>query len=177
MRDSIEGHGVSHLPSKLAKKREIIIHVNSTRGYLKYVLLSVLHYDEVVIQYRRKPTKYQWEGELNFWNIFDNIKISDVHKIEELNKLKINVHVWKGKSLTIRCNDNSAVTTKAVHILLFRYQGLQHYCGIMSLKRLYCDRNVCQNYRLSTVWHEHFTKKREEATTHTLGETECIQKY
>ena len=88
---NVEGHGWFTLPPKLAKKRQAIINVDSK---FRFVLLSVLHYDEVVNQHRRNLNKYdEWEGKLNFGDVdVDNIKISDITKIERLTNLKINVH-------------------------------------------------------------------------------------
>ena len=140
LRDNVNGQGVFPLPPELAKKRQSIVNVNTNGECFKYALLSVLHYNDVAHQQRLNLDSYrEWVGELDFGDIdVDNVQISDVSKIEKLNNLKINVHVWEGKSsLTVRYNDRRVIAPKTVNILLVCYRGLQHYCGITSLKRLY----------------------------------------
>ena len=138
--DNANGHGVFTLPPKLAKKRQAIVNVNTTSECFKYALLSVLHYNDVPSRQRLNKEAYgEWVGELNFGDIdADEVSISDISTIEKLNNLKINVHVWEGaSSLTIRYNNRQMIAPKTVNILLVSYQGMQHYCGIVSLKRLY----------------------------------------
>ena len=142
LRDNVNGQGVFPLPPELVKKnrRQSIVNVNTNGECFKYALLSVLHYNDVAHQQRLNLDSYrEWVGELDFGDIdVDNVQISDVSKIEKLNNLKINVHVWEGKSsLTVRYNDRRVIAPKTVNILLVCYRGLQHYCGITSLKRLY----------------------------------------
>ena len=145
LRDNVDGQGIFTLPPLLNKKRHAIVNVDAPSECFKYALLSVLHYNDVSNQQRNNPNSYrEWEGELDFGDLdVSSIKIADVSKIERLNNLKINVHVWEGaKSLTIRYNNRQTIADKSVNILLVRYQGVSHYCGITSLKRLYNHTNA-----------------------------------
>ena len=138
--DNVNGQGIVKLPPKLAKKRQAIINVNTPSECFKFALLSVLHYNDVPSQQRQDRESYrEWVGELNFGDIdIDNVSINDVPKIEKLNNLKINIHVWEGtSSLTVRYNNRQVIAPKTVNLVLVAYQGLRHYCGIVSLKRLY----------------------------------------
>ena len=141
LRDNIDGQGVFTLPPQLTKKRQAIVNVNSPSECFKYALLSILHYNDVDSQQRKNPDSYrEWLGEIDFGDDIDvdNVSISDIPKIERLNNLKINVHVWEGqKTLTIRYNNRQVIAPKTVNVLLVSYQGLQHYCGVVSLSRLY----------------------------------------
>ena len=138
--DNVNGQGVFTLPPKLAKKRQVIVNVNTTSECFKYALLSILHYNDVPSQQRQNKDSYQeWAEELNFGDIdVNNVGITHISKIEQLNNLKINIHVWEGAStLTVRYNNRQVIAPKTVNLLLVSYQGLQHFCGIMSLKALY----------------------------------------
>ena len=264
IRENAGGQGVFTLPPKLAKKRQAIVNVDAASECFKYALLSILHYDDVSNQQRCNIDSYrEWEGELDFGDLdVDTINISDIPTVERLNNLKINIHVWEGKSLTIRYNNRSSIAPKTVNILLVSYQGLMHYCGILSLKKLYYDSNIrtshnysefcerccrkfsswrntkqqvketleehyqyCRQGRLQRevlpedtkysyqtsqaeespvvvcysdiesfitpqnkehcpyaigmypAWHEHFTRKREQATMRTWTGEKCLQKY
>ena len=137
--ENANGQGMFQLPAKLRKKRRSIINVDAESQCFKYALLSILHYDEVADSQRSSTDSYrEWVGELNFGDIdVNNVSISDISKIEKLNNLKINVHVWEGKVLTIRYNNRRVVAPKTVNVLLVHHDGSRHYCGITSLKRLY----------------------------------------
>jgi hypothetical protein len=138
--DNANGQGIVTLPPKLAKKRACIVNVNSPSECFKYALLSILHYNDVPSQQRQDKDSYEeWVDDIDFGDIdVDNVNISDVHKIERLNNLKINIHVWEGSStLTVRYNNRRTIADRTINLLLVHYQGLQHYCGIVSLKRLY----------------------------------------
>ena len=142
LRDNVNGQGVFTLPPKLAKKRQAVVNVNTPSECFKYALLSVLHYADVPARDRTNKEAYEeWVGEIDFGDIdVDNVCINDIPKIERLNNLKINVHVWEGaSSLCIRYNNRQVIAPKTVNLVLVCYQGLQHYCGIASLRRLYWD--------------------------------------
>ena len=138
--DNVDGRGIFTLPPKLAKKRKVIVNVDTTSECFKYAILSKLHYNDVPSEQRTNKEAYrEWEGELDFGDIdADQVSINDIATIEKLNNIKINVHVWDGaSSLTIRYNNRQTIAPKTVNLLLVCYQGLQHYCSIVSLKRLY----------------------------------------
>ena len=139
LRENVDGQGIFPLPPNLSKKRAAIINVDSLSKCFNFALLSILHYNEVPDEKRRDPSSYtRWVNDLDFGDLdVENIKITDVHKIEILNKIKINIHVWEGKTLTIRYNNKQVVAPKTINLLLVCNQGLRHYCGIISLKRLY----------------------------------------
>ena len=148
IRKNAGGQGVFTLPPKLAKKRQAIVNVDATSECFKYALLSILHYDDVSAQQRCDINSYrEWEGELDFGDLdVNSIRIIDVPTVERLNNLKINIHVWEGKTLTIRYNNRSIIAPKTVNILLVSHQGMMHYCGILSLKKLYYDNSKSHHY-------------------------------
>lgn len=142
MSDNINGQGVFALPPKLAQKKGAIVNVNSQSKCFKYALLSILHFNDVKFNQRMNQDSYkEWEDELDFGELdIDKVSLNDIPKIERLLKIKINIHVWEGAStLTIRYNSRHTIAPRTVNLLLVAYQGLQHYCGISSLARLYRD--------------------------------------
>ena len=262
LHESADGQGSFTLPPKLAKKRQAIVNVDADSECFKFALLSILHYDDVSEQQRSDPHTYRaWSGELDFGDLNVNeITFADMSKVERLNNLKINIHVWVNNTLTVRYNNRRSIAQKTVNILLVSFGGQRHYCGIRSLSRLYYDgskshnvsrfcerccrkfsswRNTsqevketleehyqyCRQGRLQrevlpkenkysyetsaaeespvavcysdiesyitpqtkehcpyaigmyTVWHEHFTEKREQATMRTWTGEKCIQNY
>ena len=50
LHDNVSGQGVFTLPPKLAKKRQVIVNVNTVSECFKYALLSILHYNDVASQ-------------------------------------------------------------------------------------------------------------------------------
>ena len=73
---------------------------------------------------RCNPNSYgQSVEELNLADIdVDNIRIKDTPKIERLNDIKINVHVWEGAlSLCVRYNNREVIADKTVSFLLVSY--------------------------------------------------------
>lgn len=138
---NLSGRGVFNLPPKL-KRMQAVINVQTTKDCFKYALLSILHYDEVDSNSRKRPNKYeQWIYDLKF----GNVNPSDVHirkdipVIEKLNSIKINVHVFENGELQ-GCvyNDHKVVSSKTINLLLVvNRDGEKHYCGIPSLSRLY----------------------------------------
>ena len=140
--DNSDGQGLFPLPRPLAVK-QAVVNVDAASECFKYALLSILHYNDVSRHRRNIPCSYgQWVGELNFGDLdVNNIAISDVPKVETLNNLKINIHVWKGKVLTIRYNNRNVIAPKTVNVLLVEHNGLRHYCGITSLSRLYFNKD------------------------------------
>ena len=149
LHENIDGQGIFVLPPQLAKKRQSIVNVNTTSECFKFALLSVLHYNDVSNKQRLNPESYEeWVGELDFGKIdVNNICIGDISKIERLNNLKINIHVYEGSSITVRYNNRQVIAPRTVNILLVSYRGLQHYCGIVSLKRLYWSPGKSHNVR------------------------------
>ena len=144
--NNANGQGLFTLPPKIAKTKSIV-NVNTASECFKYALLSVLHYNDVSRGTHNRPYSYrEWVGELDFGDLdVNNISISDVSKIEKLNNLKINVHVWEGTVLTIRYNNNRVIAPKTVNVLLVIHNGLRHYCGIINLKGLYHHKSNITN--------------------------------
>ena len=134
------GSGFFELPSKL-KNKKAVINVECSENCFKYSLLSILHYTDVKRNRERVTAYSKWENELDFGEVdINNVDIArDVAKIENLNNLKINVHVWEKNELKGICyNKRSNLATKTINILLvINSKGERHYCGISSLGRLY----------------------------------------
>ena len=114
-------------------------------------MLAKLHYHDVNSAERQKQESYEkWKNELKFGDIdVDNVSLNDIPKIEKMNDIKINVHVWEGQSkLTMRYNKANVVAPRTVNVLLVCYQGLRHYCTILNLQRLY---NAVDNHNNHNV--------------------------
>ena len=135
-----DGRAFFTLPTVL-KNKKAVVNVNCTENCFKYALLSVLHYNDIK-DHRERVTAYRgWEEELNFEGVNLNaVDISrDVAKVEKLNNLKINVHVWEKNELKGICyNQRNNLSSKTINLLLvINSKGERHYCGISSLSRLY----------------------------------------
>ena len=145
---NLSGRGFFQLPDKL-KHMKAVVNVNVERDCFKYALLSMLHYNDVKNN-RERPTQYiQWLDELNFGKIDSSdvhIK-TDVPKIEKLNNLKINIHVWdRGQLQGCIYNNRNVLVDKTINLLLVvNSEGERHYCGIPSLTRLYRHTKTSHN--------------------------------
>ena len=151
---NLSGRAFFQLPDKL-KGMQAVVNVHSKADCFEYALLSILHYNDLDKEKRRHPKHYrQWLGELDFGEVdTSDVCIKDVPKIEKLNNLKINVHVWeKGQLQGCVHNNINVLSDKTVNLLLIiSNQGERHYCGIASLSRLYfhmkrthCMQHICE---------------------------------
>ena len=148
--NNLSGRGVFKLPDEL-KRKQAVVNVLSEKDCFKYALLSILHYDDFKSnRYNRsRPSKYDcWLDELNFGDVDPSdvdIK-SDIPKIEKLNNLKINVHVWDKGLQGCVYNNRHVLSDKTVNLLLvIGSQGERHYCGIPSLSCLYFHTKTAHN--------------------------------
>ena len=145
------GKGSFKMPAKLANMKAVI-NVDCKEACFKYAILSILHYNDVKNRHHSRVSSYkQWEDELNFDDINTNeIDISkDVPKIERLNNLKLNIHVYDKGLQGVRYNRRSVLAPRTVNILLVvNEQGEKHYCGITQLSRLYwhTTKNHCMQH-------------------------------
>ena len=148
--DDLSGRSFFKLPDKL-NRMQAVINVDVKENCFKYALLSILHYADIK-KHRQRASKYeQWLGEVDF----GDIKSSDVHikrdvpKIEKLNNLKINIHVWeRGQLQGCVYNNPKVLSTKTINLLLVvGSEGERHYCGIPSLSRLYYHTKNTHNMR------------------------------
>ena len=125
-----------------------VINVNCDSNCFKYALLSILHFDEIKKD-RQRTSKYeQWENELNFGDVnVEEVNISsDVSKVELLNDLKINIHVWDNGLKGCVYNNRKNVAPRTVNLLLVvNKENQRHFCGIPSLSRLYNHIKSSQN--------------------------------
>ena len=139
--NNLSGQSFFQLPDKL-KRKQAVINVDTKTDCFKYALLSILHYDDITSQTRQRASKYQqWLGELEFGDVdASDVHIkSDVPKVEKLNNIKINVHVWEhGQLQGCVYNNSKNLSNKVINLLLVvGSQGERHYCGISSLSGLY----------------------------------------
>ena len=133
------GRGTFKLPNDLLK-RHAVINVDCSAACFKYAILSILHYNEIKRDRSRKYQYRKWEDELNFEGVNVNeIDLSrDVAKVEKLNNIKINIHVWDKGLKGLRYNSRKNLAPRTVNLLLVvNEKGERHYCGIPSLSRLY----------------------------------------
>jgi len=145
---NLSGRAFFQLPEKL-KRMQAVVNVESRKDCFLYAVLSMLHYDDLDKDRRRRPSNYkQWLEELEFGEIdASNVCIKDVCKIEKLNNLKINIHVWeRGQLQGCAYNERKALFDKTINLLLIiNSEGEQHYCGIPSLSRLYFHTKTAHN--------------------------------
>ena len=81
------------------------VNIDDKEACLKYALLSIIHNKDIAIN-RQTPSKYeQWLDDFNFGDVgpSDVCIRSDVSKIEKLNTLKINIHMWEKGQLQVCC--------------------------------------------------------------------------
>ena len=135
------GRGTFKLPETL-KKLQAVVNVDCDTQCFKYAVLSMLHYNDLSRhRHRSRVSEYsRWENDLKFDDVnVDEIKIStDIPKVEKMNNLKINVHVWDKGLKGCRYNSRKSLASKTVNLLLVvNSEGESHYCGIASLSRLY----------------------------------------
>ena len=145
------GRGIFKLPQKLMKK-QAVVNVQCERSCFKYALLSILHYKDIN-RNRERPSKYiAWENELNFEGVnIEEIDIArDIPKVEKLNNIKINIHVWERGLKGLRYNSRQNLAPTTINLLLVtNEQGDRHYCGIPSLSRLYRHaKNTTHNHHM-----------------------------
>ena len=146
---NLSGRAFFQLPDELKRKRAVI-NVRTKDKCFHYALLSMLHYDDLTSNQRRYPSNYeQWLHELDFGDIdISDVRVNDVHKIEKLNKLKINIHLWEKGLQGCIYNSPSIKFDKTINLLLIvNSQGERHYCGIPSLSRLYFHTKTAHNMR------------------------------
>ena len=145
--DNLSGRAVFQLPDDL-KRKHAVINVNCKDSCFKYALLSILHHDDLHKDKRRYAVNYeQWLGELDFGDInASDVHIKDVAKIEKLNHLKINIHVWERGLQGCVYNDPKVLSEKTINLLLVvDSHGNRHYCGIPSLSCLYFHTKAAHN--------------------------------
>ena len=142
------GRGSFKLPQDLIK-RHAVVNVDCSEACFKYAILSILHYNEIDRDRSRKSRYRNWENELNFEGVNVNeVDISrDVAKVEKLNNIKINIHVWDRGLKGLRYNSRKNLAPRTVNLLLvINEKGERHYCGIPSLSRLYRHTKKTHNH-------------------------------
>ena len=146
---NLSGRAFFQLPDNL-KRKQAVVNVQTHKSCFKYALLSILHYSDLNLNNRRYPSKYaQWLGELDFGEVDESdVSIKDVRKIEQLNNIKINIHVWEKGLQGCVYNDSKNLSCKTINLLLIvNSQGERHYCGIPSLSRLYFHTKTVHHYQ------------------------------
>jgi len=144
---NMSGRAFFKLPNAL-KRIQGVINVDVPHSCFKYALLSVLHYGDITCNRQRASNYERWLDELNF----GEIDASDVHikhdvpKIEELNDIKINIHIWEKGLQGCIYNNRKVLSAKTINLLLVvGSEGERHYCGIPSLSRLYHHTKTMHN--------------------------------
>ena len=145
---NLSGRAFFKIPDKL-KRMNAVVNVETNDCCFLYAMLSILHYSDVNDHRYRKQQYKAWLNEINFGDVDPlNVHIKkDLPKIEKLNNMKINVHVWeKGELQGCVYNDRKALADKTINLLLIvGSEGERHYCGISSLSRLYCHTQTSNN--------------------------------
>ena len=181
---NLSGRSFFKLPEKL-NNMKAVVNVDCEDSCFKYALLSILHYEDVK-EHRNRCSNYKrWLDELNFGDINPSaVEIKDVAKIEKLNNIKINIHVWDGELQSCRYNNPKVIADKTVNLLLVvGNDGERHYCGIPSLSRLYrhtktahnmqhmCDRCI-RSFKTKEVLEQHY-----QACVHGRLQIEQLPKH
>ena len=146
---NMSGHSFFQIPDTL-KRKNAVVNVQTHESCFKYALLSILHYSDLNCNTRKYPKNYRrWLEELDFGDInASDVSIKDVNKIEKLNNMKINIHVWEKGLQGCVYNDSKNLSPKTINLLLIiNGQGERHYCGIPSLSRLYRHTKTMHNYQ------------------------------
>ena len=136
---NLSGRSFFKLPEKL-NNLKAVVNVDCRDSCFKYALLSILHYEEIKLHRNRVNNYSKWLDELDFGDVdASEVYIKrDVPKIEKLNNLKINIHVWERGLQGCAYNDHKVLADKTVNLLLvIGSEGERHYCGIANLSRLY----------------------------------------
>lgn len=152
-KNAIKGSSYIPLPNNLVKKNAIINIKNDKKHKDKCFELSILAHKYPVDGKKHPNRVNHYEkhlDELNMNNIERPVKISDIHKFEEQNNVKITLFHYterKGFSTLYHnelCSDNrqesngiekEEIQSCKPHIFLLLYQG--HYCLIKSIDRLF----------------------------------------
>jgi len=116
---NLSGRSFFKLPDILNRKKAVI-NVDAPNSCFKYALLSILHYSNIKDN-RNRISKYSpWLDELDFGDVdASEVHIKrDVPKIEKLNKLKINIHVWEKGLQGCVYNDHKVLADKTINLLL-----------------------------------------------------------
>jgi len=167
--DNLSGHAYFKLPPKL-QRLQAVVNVDTNKDCFNYAMLSILHYKDIS-KNRCRSSKYeQWLEELTFGDV-DPTNVhsrSDVPKIEKLNNIKINIHVWeKGQLQGCIYNNPRVLADKTVNLLLVvNSQGERHYVGITSLSRLYNHTQATRHTHHVCDRCVRFFKTEQEVDTH-----------
>ena len=145
---NLSGRAFFQLPEKL-RRMQAVVNVQCRKDCFRYAVLSILHYNDLHKDKRRFPSNYeQWLRELEFGEVdVSDVQVKDVAKIEKLNNLKINIHVWeRGQLQGCAYNNNKVLSDKTINLLLvINNEGERHYCGIPSLSCLYFHTKTAHN--------------------------------
>ena len=135
--------GAKHckLPSFISKKACMVNIQNKDDRCLEYALICALHFKELEHDSNKeRPTKWaKWLGTLKFDGLQFPIHTSDIHKVERMNNLAVNVYALRNEKCAkdaFKSNLFLAHQTKRSEepITLFLYR--QHFMYVHDWKRL-----------------------------------------
>lgn len=145
----LRGSSYIDLPHDIRNKKAVINVKNSDVQCFKWALLSALYPANKSSDRVSSYSKY--ENKLNFVGVPFPVKLTDIHKIEKLNNLSVNVYGLEYNGLS---KSNSVVgplyftkCLKPIHInLLYITSGSNgHYCYIKNLSRLVSHQVTSRN--------------------------------
>lgn len=148
----LRGSSYIDLPHDIKVKKGIINVQNYDHECLKWAILSALY--PVKDSSQRVSSYIKHQNKLNFSDISFPVKITDIHRVEKLNEISINVFGlhYNENSKTNEVNGPLYFTKcrKPTHInLLYISRGSQgHYCYIKNLSRLVSRQISTTNYSL-----------------------------
>ncbi|KAL0810435.1 hypothetical protein ABMA28_010574 [Loxostege sticticalis] len=136
----LNGSSYIDLPHDIKNKKAVINVKNSDFQCFKWALLSALY--PVNKSSDRVQSYTQHQNKLNFKGITFPVKLTDIHKIEKLNNLSINVYGLEYNPTT-RKNTvigplyfSKSIKPTHINLLYLTNKTNAHYCFIKSLSRL-----------------------------------------
>lgn len=178
----LRGSSYIDLPHDIKTKKAIINVQNYDHECLKWAILSALY--PVKDSSQRVSSYIKNQNKLKFADIPFPVKLTDIHKVEKLNNISINVfglcfnenlksHEVNGPLYFTKCR-------KSTHInLLYLSRGNQgHYCYIKNLSRLVshqisttkCSFHICDGCLLAFYSNEQLVNHQKNDCSHVVVE-------
>ena len=133
--EPIKGGSYIPLPTALKNKRAVINIKNEDDNCLRYTLRSALF---PAIHNIERISSYPKQDGLDFEGIDAPTPISQISKVEKLNRLAINVYGWKNNKVIIHKISNQPPETQRINTLLIEDSetGGTHYVWVKHFNRL-----------------------------------------
>ena len=133
--EPIKGASYLPLPIALKNKRAVINVMNYDDNCLRYTLRAALHPAE---KHPERLSSYPKEDNLNFNGIDAPTPVSQIHKVEKLNNLAINVYGWERGKVIIHIISKQPPEVRQINIMIIedKETGKTHYVWVKHFNRL-----------------------------------------